>query len=170
MTAAGEVFEAARAKALESLSLLVGRVQACTALGLSRATWYRHHRTPPAPARQKRERKRHPRALVAAGEAKVLAVLCSAEFVDMAPAEICAVLLDRGVYLCSEATMYRILRKHGEVRERRRQATHPPRKKPELIATAPNRVWSWDITKVMPASTGAIYCLLCLYVANPDEC
>lgn len=63
----------------------------------------------------------------------------------MAPAEIYAVLLDRGTYLCSEATMYRILRRHGEVRERRGQAVHPPRKKPELIATAPNRVWSWDI-------------------------
>lgn len=147
MTAAGGVFEASRAKALESLSLLVGRVQACAALGLSRATWYRHHRKSAAPVRPKRERKRHPRALTAAEEAKDLAVLRSAEFVDRAPAEICAVLLDRGIYLCSEATMYRILRKHGEVRERRRQATHPPRKKPELIATAPNRVWLWDIER-----------------------
>ncbi|WP_398871036.1 hypothetical protein [Streptomyces mirabilis] len=60
----------------------------------------------------------------------------------MAPAEIYAVLLDRGVYLCSESTMYRLLRRHGEVRERRRQAVHPPRTVPELVAEGPNRVWS----------------------------
>jgi putative transposase len=60
-----------------------------------------------------------------------------------------ATLLDEGIYLCSQATMYRLLRRHGEVRERRRQATHPPRKKPELEATAPNQVWSWDVT-VLP--------------------
>jgi putative transposase len=67
-------------------------------------------------------------------------VLRSEEFVDMAPAEIYAVLLDRGIYLCSESTTYRLLRRHGEVRERRRQAVHPPRKKPELVAEGPNRV------------------------------
>ncbi|MFE2516634.1 hypothetical protein [Streptomyces mirabilis] len=72
-------------------------------------------------------------------------MLRSQEFVDMAPAEIYAVLLERGVHLRSEPTMYRIPRRHGEVRERRRQASHPPRKKPELVAQGPNRVWSWDI-------------------------
>lgn len=153
------VFEAARTAALDKLSHLVGRVRACAALGLSRATWYRHHRKSPPPAKPKRERKRHPRALSEAEEAEVLAVLRSAEFVDMAPAEIYAVLLDRGTYLCSQATMYRILRRHGEVRERRRQATHPPRKKPELIATAPNRVWSWDITKLKGPYRGSYFCL-----------
>jgi putative transposase len=76
-------------------------------------------------------------------------VLRGPRFVDMAPAAIWATLLDEGVYLCSESTMYRLLRRHGEVRERRRQATHPPRKKPELEAAAPNRVWSWDVT-VLP--------------------
>ncbi|MFG2795084.1 hypothetical protein ACGFYN_48090, partial [Streptomyces sp. NPDC048419] len=91
-------------------SHLVGRVRACAALGLSRAIWYRHHRKSPPPAKPKRERKRHPRAALGeAEEAEVLAVLRSAEFVDMAPAEIYAVLLDRGTYLCSQATMYRIL-------------------------------------------------------------
>ncbi|MDH6580850.1 putative transposase [Kitasatospora sp. MAP5-34] len=69
-------------------------------------------------------------------------------FADMAPAAIYATLLDEGRYLCSESTMYRILRERGEVRERRRQATHPPRKKPELMADAPNQVWSWDVTKM----------------------
>src|SRR3954452_14272946 len=69
--------------------------------------------------------------------------------VDQGPAAIWPTLLDEGGYLCSESTMYRLLRRHGEVRERRRQATHPPRKKPELEAAAPNRVWSWDVT-VLP--------------------
>lgn len=156
---AGEVFEAARVKALESLSCLVGRVQACGALGVSRATWYRHNRQSPPPVKAERERKRHPRALTTAEEVKVLAVLRSQEFVDMAPGEIYSVLLDRGTYLCSEATMYRILRRHGEVRERRRQATHPPRKKPELIAEGPNRVWSWDITKLKGPVKGSYFCL-----------
>ena len=70
-------------------------------------------------------------------------------FVDLAPAEIYACLLDEGVYLCSIRTMYRILAEHGEVRERRRQLRHPAYQKPELLATGPNQVWSWDITKLM---------------------
>jgi putative transposase len=139
---AGTVFEDARTKALEDLTVVVGRVKACTALGVSRATYYRHHRQSPVPARPRRERRRHPRALDVAEEERVLEVLRSVEFVDMAPGEIYAVLLDRGIYLCSESTMYRLLRKRGEVRERRRQATHPPRKKPELVAEGPDRVWS----------------------------
>jgi putative transposase len=88
-----------------------------------------------------------------------LEVLRSEEFVDMAPAEIYAVLLDRGIYLCSESTTYRLLRRHGEVRERRRQAVHPPRKKPELVAEGPNRVWSWDITKLKGPAKGSYFCL-----------
>ncbi|EST38889.1 hypothetical protein N566_04875 [Streptomycetaceae bacterium MP113-05] len=152
-------FEAARHAALERLSALVGRVKACAALGVSRATYYRHHRQSPAPARPARQRRRHPRALSETEESEVLAVLHSPEFADMAPAEIYAVLLDRGRYLCSESTMYRLLRKHGEVRERRRQATHPPRRKPELIAEEPNRVWSWDITKLKGPVPGSYFCL-----------
>ncbi|MDX3762594.1 DDE-type integrase/transposase/recombinase [Streptomyces sp. AK02-04a] len=77
----------------------------------------------------------------------------------MAPAEIYVVLLDRGIYLCSESTMYRLLRRHGEVRERRRQAVPPPRKKPELVAEGPNRVWSWDITKLKGPAKGSYFCL-----------
>jgi putative transposase len=68
-------------------------------------------------------------------------------------------LLDEGTYLCSPATMYRILRSHGEVRERRRQAVHPPRAKPELVATAPNVCWSWDITKLLGPVTWTYYYL-----------
>nr|WSZ99968.1 IS3 family transposase [Streptomyces sp. NBC_00857] len=156
---AGTVFEDARTTALEDLTAVVGRVKACAALGVSRATYYRHHRQSPAPARPRRERRRHPRALEAAEEERVLEVLRSVEFVDMAPGEIYAVLLDRGIYLCSESTMYRLLRKRGEVRERRRQATHPPREKPELVTESPDRVWSWDITKLKGPVKGSYFCL-----------
>jgi putative transposase len=72
----------------------------------------------------------------------------SPRFVDLAPAQIWAILLDEGTYRASISTMYRVLRAGGLVRERRAQATHPPRARPELVATAPNRVWSWDITKL----------------------
>lgn len=68
--------------------------------------------------------------------------LHSQRFVDMAPAAVHAVLLDEATYLCSVVAMYRLLRRHGQVRERRRQAVHPPRVKPELIATGANQVWS----------------------------
>lgn len=78
----------------------------------------------------------------------MLAVLHEDKFVDKAPAEIFAQLLDEGIYLCSVSTMYRILREHGEVRERRNLLRHPEYTKPELLATAPNQVWSWDITKL----------------------
>jgi putative transposase len=152
-------FAAVREAACDELAVVVGRLRACEAVGLSRATWYRHHRQSPPPARPRQERRRHPRALSDGEREKVLAVLRSPEFVDMAPEEIYAVLLDRGTYLCSVSTMYRLLRVEGEVRERRRQATHPPRKKPELMADAPNRVWSWDITKLKGPYPGSYFCL-----------
>jgi len=79
---------------------------------------------------------------------QVLAALHEDRFVDRAPAEIYASLLDEGVYLCSIRTMYRVLAANHEVRERRDQLTHPAYAKPELLATAPNQVWSWGITKL----------------------
>lgn len=132
---------------ITELTPLVGITAACRAVGRSRATHYRHHRTTPAPPRPRRVPARQPRALTPAQEQEVLAVLHSERFVDMAPAEVHAVLLDEGTYLCSVSTMYRLLRRHGEVRERRRQASHPARVKPELLATTSNRVWSWDIER-----------------------
>ena len=78
----------------------------------------------------------------------MLAVLNSERFCDLAPAQVWAILLDEGRYIASVSTMYRILREHHQVRERRRQARHPARVKPELMADAPNQVWSWDITKL----------------------
>jgi putative transposase len=89
----------------------------------------------------------------------VRALLNSEEHVDKAPAVVYHELLDEGVYLCSVSTMYRILREHGEVRERRRQATHPARVKPELVAQAPNEVWSWDITKLLGPAKWTYYYL-----------
>ncbi|MEU1201620.1 IS3 family transposase [Streptomyces sp. NPDC005813] len=157
--AAGTVFEGAREAALEELAGVVGRVRACVALGVNRATWYRHHRQSPPPPRSVRERRPHPKALTPAEREAVVAKLNGERFRDTAPAEVYATLLDEGVYLCSESTMYRILRERGEVRERRRQATHPPRKKPELMADAPNRVWSWDVTRLKGPDKRVFYCL-----------
>jgi hypothetical protein len=78
--------------------------------------------------------------------ADILAVLHSERFCDAAPAQVWATLLDEGIYLGSQSTFYRLLRTvHGDVRERRSQATHPAKVKPELVAHAPNQVWSWDI-------------------------
>ena len=89
------------------------------------------------------------RALDRSEREHVLDVLGSARFVDRAPAEVVATLLDEGRYLCSERTMYRILAAEKPVRERRNQLSHPHYVKPELLATAPNQVWSWDITRLL---------------------
>ncbi len=117
----------------------------CLALGVSRATLHRRRRPPsasPAP------RPRPARALSPEEEDAVLAVLHAERFVDRAPAAIVATLLDEGTFLCSVRTMYRVLAKHGEVKERRDQLRHPSYTAPELLATGPNQVWSWDITKL----------------------
>ena len=123
---------------------------ACAVLGRSRATHYRRREsgTDPAVVRQRRWAAQ-PRALTHSERAEVLSVLHSDRFVDESPATVWATLLDEGQYLASPATMYRLLRQaHGGVIERRRQATHPPRSRPELVAGAPNEVWSWDITRL----------------------
>jgi putative transposase len=123
-----------------------GVLATCAAVGLPRATYYR--RKLPKPAR--RPRPAPTRALSAEERARVLEVLHAPEHVDLAPAQVWAKLLDeRGQYLCSERTMYRLLTARGEVRERRAQLTHPAYVKPELLATGPNQVWSWDITKLL---------------------
>jgi transposase InsO family protein len=108
--------------------------------------------TPLRPARQ-----RPVNALSAAERDRVVALLDSSEFVDAAPAQVYAALLDQGVYLGSIATMYRILREHHQVRERRRQARHPTRTRPELVATAPRQVFTWDITKLAGPVKGIYY-------------
>jgi putative transposase len=135
-------------EAIAELTPLVGRRAACAATGRAQASWYRAHRVAPAPAAPPAPPPRpQPRALNAAERRAVLAVLHEPRFVDSAPATVYATLLDEGTYLCSEPTMYRILRAAGEVRERRAQATHPATVKPELLADAANSVWSWDIER-----------------------
>jgi putative transposase len=136
-------------QAIGDLAALIGMRAACAALGHSRATYYRRHRQSPPAARPSRERLPQPRALSEAERTAVVGVLHDERYVDQAPASIYASLLDEGRYLCSVPTMYRVLRAEGEVRERRRQATHPATVKPELLATAPNEIWSWDITKLL---------------------
>jgi putative transposase len=136
------------------LATRVGVRPACTALGVARPTFYRRRRPPPATS----ARPRPPLSLTGGAEHAILDLLHSERFVNDAPAEIHATLLDEGTYLCSTRTMYRVLERHHEVRERRRQLVHPPAAKPELIATAPNQVWSWDITKLMgPAKWSYFY-------------
>lgn len=145
--------------AAQEIARVVGVSAACRAMSIPRSAYYR--RLPEhaagsdedtggitrgiaaeAPAR------RSSRALSEYEEQQVLAHLHSERFVDQSPGQVYAALLDEGSYLCSERTMYRILAKHGEVKERRNQRRHPSYTKPELLATRPNQVWSWDITKL----------------------
>ena len=133
-------------QAAATLSCEIGKKAACEALAVPRATFYRHHN--PAP-RLRNNRPRPPLALASSERQAVMDELHSQRFQDKAPLEIYATLLDEGRYLCSPRTMYRILEAvHGAVKERRRQVRRPHYSKPELLATAPNQVWSWDITKL----------------------
>ncbi|MBT8226382.1 MAG: IS3 family transposase [Dactylosporangium sp.] len=134
---------------------MLGTAGACRLTGLSRATIYRH-RNPPPP-RASRPRRPPPCALSTEERQAVLELLNQPEYVDLAPAQVWARELDAGRWWCSQSTMYRILRQAGQCGERRRQATHPARVKPELVADAPNQVWSWDITKLRGPDKGVWY-------------
>jgi putative transposase len=138
--------------AIVELEPLIGVRAACMATGRAQASHYRRHRLSPTPARPVRARRAQPRALSQAERDTVRALLNSPDFVDKAPATVYHELLDEGTYVASVSTMYRVLRAHGEVRERRRQAVHPARVKPELVATKPNEIWSWDITRLHGAA------------------
>jgi putative transposase len=146
-------------QAVAELQPLVGVRGACTAVGEAQARWYRRHRQSPPPAKPERVPAPQPRALSEVERKELHRVLDSEEFVDEAPATVYAKLLDQGVYLASVSTMYRVLHAHDEVRERRRQATHPAAKKPELLATRPNQVYSWDITKLLGPAKWTYYYL-----------
>jgi putative transposase len=135
--------------AINELADVVGVRRACAAVGEAQARWYRRHRQSPPSSKPERVPAPQPRALSEVERKEVRAVLNSDEHVDEAPATVYAKLLDQGIYVASVSTMYRVLRSYDEVRERRRQATHPAAKKPELIATRPNQCWSWDITKML---------------------
>jgi putative transposase len=136
----------------EGLSKQVGKRQACTVLGVPRSRLYR---------REKRQSPRgaSPRALSSNEKETVRQELNSERFQDCAPREVYATLLDEDRYLCSWRSMYRILDEHQEVRERRNQLRHPSYSKPELLATAPNQLWSWDITKLLGSSKWTYYYL-----------
>ena len=142
--------------ATQSLAEEVGVQAACSALCVPRATYYRHTRPKP-----RRPDRRTPPLKLAEEESKeVLDVLHSERFVDLSPRQVWAALLDEDErYLCSVRTMYRLLAGLGETRERRNQLAHPSYSKPELLATGPNEVWSWDITKVRGPSKGIWYYL-----------
>ena len=134
-------------QAVEELTPLVGTYPACRAVGAAPATIYRRRR-PPQP-RPRKPRPKPARALSAPERDAVLEELHSKRFVDCSPAQVWATLLDEGRYLASERTMYRILAEQGHSRERRDQLVHPAYAKPELLATRPNELWSWDITKLL---------------------
>lgn len=131
-------------QAAEELGAVVGISAACRALGVPRSSLYRARRpkleSPPRPTPA--------RALSPEEKAEVRAVLNGERFWDCAPREVYATLLDEGIYHCHWRTMYRILAEHDEVRERRHQRRHPVYNKPELWATEPNQLWSWDIVQL----------------------
>lgn len=131
------------------LGQTVGRAADSEALHVPRASLYRHLRQPSESAASPSPRPSPPRALAPAERQQVLDHLHSERFRDQAPAQVFATLLDEGTYLRSLRTMSRILEQASEVRERRDQLRHPHYQKPQLLATEPNQVWSWDITKLL---------------------
>jgi transposase InsO family protein len=136
-------------KAALELSITVGRARACGALAIPRASFYRSFRVHPWPTQPLKLRPSPARALTKEERVGVAEVLNSDRFADLAPRQIYATLLDEDTYLCSIRTMYRILESLGQARERRDQLRHPKYQRPELVATAPNQIWSWDITKLL---------------------
>jgi putative transposase len=150
--------------AVTALAVDVGTSAACQALGMPRASYYRDRRKISSPVAVT-SRPAPARALRLAEREAVLARLHEERFQDRSPAAVYATLLDEGEYHCSIRTMYRLLDQRGESRERRDQLTHPAYHKPELLATAPNQLWSWDITKLLgPAKWTYFYLYVILDV------
>ena len=147
----------------EHLAESQGVVAACATLGLPRSSLYRARPSANVPdvpdSAEPAVRPAPPRALSQAEQERVCEILNSERFQDQAPREVYAALLDEEQYLCSWRTMYRILDEQAEVSERRNQLRHPAYHKPELLATDPNQVWSWDITKLRGPSKGVYYYL-----------
>ena len=134
--------------AVKTLIPEVGVYSACKVFGVSRACLYRRRKSEKEKHCKSRKRPSPPRTLPSEERQTVLDVLHSERFQNKAPHEVYATLLDEGIYYCSIRTMYRILEENEEVKERRNQLRHPEYKAPELLATGPNEVWSWDITKL----------------------
>lgn len=153
----GEDWRNWQIEAVTALTMLVGVVAACALVGLSRATHHRAMNPKPAMQGPREAPRAHPAALDAHERAAVLAMLDSDEYGNVSVAQVYARELDAGRYWCSPRTMYRILNDAGQSGERRRQATHPSRVIPELVAHAPGDVWSWDITKLRGPGKGCWY-------------
>jgi putative transposase len=134
---------------VEALGKAVGVAKSCRVLGVPRSRLYRYRAVQEKLQKPLSKPRFHPRSLSREEKSQVRQTLNSERFQDQAPREIYATLLDEGQYLCHWRTMYRILDDYAEVRERRNLLTHPQYKKPELLATGPNQVWSWDITKLL---------------------
>jgi len=142
------------------LAAHVGTQAACALLGRSRASHYRAEaraRRPAGPLRPPPPRATPGNALTEAERAEILRVLGEPRFADKSVAQVWATLLDEGVYLASRSTMHRVLRAAGQGGERRRQAAHPARVRPELLATGPQQVWSSDIAKLRGPERGSHY-------------
>jgi len=139
----------------EQLAPTLGLTTACAVLQVPRSSVYRARQPKPT----LRPQPEPVRALSETEREAVHHTLNSERFADQAPREVYATLLDEGTYLCSPRTMYRVLDEHAEVRERRDQLRHPAYAKPELLATGPNRVWSWDITKLLGPAKWTYYYL-----------
>jgi len=165
-------------RAVAEVSAALGVAPACAALNLPRASYYRDRHAKskrggtqvptgvrPIDPGANQSVVSNPRALRLEERRLVLDVLHEERFADLSPAEVYATLLDEGRYLCSERTIYRILAENHEVRERRAQLRHPRYAAPELLATAPNQLWSWDITKLLgPAKWTYFYLYVILDV------
>ena len=134
----------------------LGVTATCAAFGVARSTYYRHRQVRFGP---RKRRPSPPRRLPDSERKQVLTVLNQPHFVDLAPAEVYAKLLEQGRYLCSVRTMHRILAENAQSRERRNQLRHPKYKRPELVAEAPNELWSWDITKLRGPAKWTYYYL-----------
>ena len=141
---------------VKELSQVTTKLEACEALGVPRGSHYRWLNPRLAAPKPK---KSSARSLKATERQEVLSVLNTGRFADQSPAAAYSILLDEGTYMCSIRTMYRILEENGQVRERRDQLRHPSYKKPELLATGPNQVWSWDITKLRGPAKWTYYYL-----------
>ena len=130
---------------------------ACALLGKPRGSHYRDRKPVPLVPAQRAPRASPPNALTAAEQDRIIEVLTGPRFCDKSVAQTWATLLDEGVYLASMSTMHRLLRLIGQSGDRRNQASHPPRARPELMATKPGQVWSWDITKLRGPERGVYY-------------
>ncbi len=148
--------DAVIAQAVSGLADVTSTARACALLGRPRASHYRAQQPPAAPA-QRPPRASPPNALSVAEQDQVITVLTNSRFCDKSVAQTWATLLDEGVNLASMSTMHRLLRLSGRAGDRRDQASYPTRARPELMATAPGQVWSWDITKLCAPDRGIYY-------------